>query len=290
MDKWVRIVANGTADTGSNDTTETQVGAGVSVPTWAKSAIQGVFALGDLTQTTAESVSGYARVYNDNGTIEPLYMPLPVIGASLAGAAAGQLHFPTSFPILQNVEPNDYLRLGAAFDIATTGVHLLGGYVLFSDKPVSGRIHCQKMAYTAIPDDISESSVVDIKTLAGKTSKLLGILGYAVIGGTAIAAESGDSYLRVKSDAAGWQEQQLALNHENASLGADSYQITQPVSYVYKDVWGIQDYFDGFHKRVLGMSAFPVKDIETFKFSAHNTRDVGDTMDRGFRGFLLWQE
>lgn len=290
MDKWVRIVADGTADTNSADATETQIGSGVAVPTWAKSVLQGIFALGDITMTTAEQVSGYVRVYNDNNDVEPLYFPMPVIPANLAGAAAGQMHFPVSFPIMQNVSPNDTVRMAAAFDAATTGVHTIGGYFLFSDQPVGLRLHCQKMAYTAVGDALAQSAMVDIQTITDKTSQLLGILGYGVVGGTAVAAESGDSYMRVNSVLAGWQEQRLALNHENAGLGADSYIITQPVAYIYRDQKELMDWFDGYHKRWLGMRSIAVKGKETFTFSAQNTRDPDDTMDRGFRGFLLWKE
>lgn len=290
MDKWMRIVANATADTNSNDTTETQIGSGIACPSWAKSVIAGIFELGDVTQTTAESVSGYVRVYTDNNDVDPLYYPMPVISANLAGAAAGQMHFPVSFPIMQNIGSNDTIRMAAAFDIATTGVHRLGGYFLFSSKPSPIRLHCQKMAYTEIGDALAESTSVDIQTISEKTSRLLGILGYGVIGGTGVAAYCGSSYMRVKSALAGWQEQQLALNHENACLGADSYTITMPVVYLYKDSWALMDWFDGVHKRCLGMDSYPVKGKETFSFTAQHTHDPEDTQDRGYRAFLLWQE
>ncbi|MDD1679402.1 MAG: hypothetical protein LUO93_09520, partial [Methanomicrobiales archaeon] len=133
MDKWVRIVADGTADTSSTDATEVQIGTGVTVPSWAKSVLAAQFALGDITMTTAEDIAGYFRLANDNNTIDPLNYPMPVIPANLAGAAAGQMHFPVTVPVMQKVAESDIIRMYAAFDAATTGVHLFGGYLLFSD-------------------------------------------------------------------------------------------------------------------------------------------------------------
>lgn len=291
VEQWVRIIANATADQNSSDTTETPIGTtGVKVPTWARSVVQAAFSLGTITMTTAEDVAGYFRIYDDNNNIEPLYFPMPVIPANLAGAAAGQMHTPITVPVLQPVVANEILRMAAAFDAATTGVHLFGGYFLFSDQPVGRRIHCQKMAATAIGDALAESGEVSIETLDTKTSKLLGIIAYHNQAGTSVAAEGTEPYLRVKSRLSGWQEQQLPLNIINASLGADSYAFTKPVCYLYKDVWNLKEYFDGFHHRILGLQSVNVRGKETFTFSAQNNRDVNDNIDSIFRAFLLWQE
>lgn len=292
VEQWRRFVADGTADTNSADTTETAVNtAGLTVPDWAKSIIQAVFDLGDITQTAAESISGFLRIYNDNNTIDPLYFPLPVIPANLAAAAAGQMHFPVTVPVLQNVDKNDVIRMASAFDLATTGVHVIGGHLLLSSDEVPVRIHARTMASTAIGDALAQSAKVDIETLAGKTSALLGIWGYQNVGGTMVAAESTQPYGRVESSLPGWLEQRLPLNHINACLGADSYAITKPVLYYYKEN-GIQleDYFDGFHKRILGKRPFPVTGRQAFSCSAQHTRDPDDTIDAIFRLGLIWKE
>lgn len=291
VDKWVRIVADGTADTASNDTTETQIGTGVTVPSWAHSCLAARFHLGDITMTTAEDIAGYFRLANDNNTIDPLNYPMQVIPANLAGAAAGQMFLsPITVPVMQNVEPNDIVRMYAAFDAATTGVHLFGGYLLFSSDAAPMRLHCQKMAATAIGDALAESASVDINTLAGKTGDLLGILGYVNAAGTMVAAESVDAYMRVKSAAAGWQEQRLGLNHENAGLGADTYVVTAPIAYLYADQKDLLDWFGGFEKAMLGAKSFHIGQKETFSFTAQNTRDPDNNIDAVFRGFLLWKE
>lgn len=291
VEKWVRIVANGTAATNSNDTTETEIGSGVTVPPWAKSVLQGRFTLGTITMTTQEDLAGYVRIYNANNDIEPLYFPMPVVPANLAGAAAGQMHSPVWFPVMQNVTAGDTLEMAAAFDAATTGVHVFDGYFLFSSQPVGLRIHSQKMAITAIGDALAESAEVTIKTIANKSSKLLGILGYANIGGTVVAAEGIEPYLRVKSDLEGWQEQQLPLNVLPASLGADSYIQTKPVAYLYRDAAALRDWFDGFHRPWLGVSgpALPSSPT-TFTMSAQHIRDPDNNVDANFRAFVLWQE
>lgn len=288
-EQWARIVADGTADTASNDTTEATIGSGIAVPTWAKSIIQAVFSLGTITMTTAEDVAGYFRIDNNANTIDPLNWPMPVIPANLAGAAAGQMHFPVSVPVFQNVTPNDTINIKAAFDGATTGVHLFGGYLLFSSRPAPFRLHAQKMAATAIGDGLSESSQVNIETLADKTSQLLGIWGYQNIGGTVVAADGSEPYMRVKASLPNWVEQRLPLNVENACLGADSYIVTKPVVYLYQNS-GLWDFFNGFHTRMLGFENFPVNGRQSFTFSAQHTRDVNDSADAVFRGGLIWRE
>lgn len=287
--KWKRLTALGTAGTNSSDTTETQVASGVAVPTWAKSVVQARFCVDTLTMTTAENVSGYFRLYNDNNSIDPLNFPLPVIPANLAGAAAGQMNFPITVPVFQNVESNDVIRVAAAFDIATTGVHIFDAHLLFSDEPAPYRLHAQKMAATAMSDGLTESAAVDILTLTGKTKDLLGIWGYAVSTGTVVAAEGIAPTLKVISDLKDFQQQEMPLNIENASLGIDSYIITQPVVYLAREV-GLQDLFDGFHKYMLCNRAVPVGGKQTFTMSAYHNRDVGDTIDAYFRAGLIWRE
>lgn len=289
VSQWKRIIANATAAQNSADTTVTQIGSGIVKPSWAKSVLQAIVNLGTITMTTAEDISGYFKVWDDSNIIDPLYYPLPVIPANLAGAAAGQMNFPVSVPVMQNIPDDDTVKISFAFDAATTGVHVVDGFLLFSDKQVPLRLHAQTMAATAVGDALAESAEVTIDTSSGKTSALLGIWGYSNIGGTAVAAEGTEVYARIKANLVGWQENQIALNVHNASLGNDSYSITQPVVYNYLDN-GLERFFDGFHRRILGDTLFPVSGKQTFTVSAHNARDVNDNIDSIFRIGLIWKE
>lgn len=292
MFKWKRLVALGTAGTAAADTTETQVATGFAVPSWAKSVVQAVMTVEYEALTTAENVSGYFRVYDDSNVIDPLNFPLPTIGAQLAGAEAGHLSFPVSVPVFQNVEPDNIIRVAAAFDINTTGVHKFDAALLFSDQPVSMRLHCQKSAAQQMQDDLTESTAIDVSTLANtgsqkKTSEILGMWAYAVSTGTTTAAESIHAWLKVKSNLAGFQEQEMPLNEEASSLGADAFQITMPVVFL---PYGspLRDYFDGFHKRMF--QAFPCDGKETFTLSAYHGLDPNAAADAYFRAGLIWRE
>lgn len=292
--KWKRMVSLLTAGQAAADTTETQIGTGIAVPTWAKSILQAVMTVEYEALTTAENVSGYFRVYDDSNVIDPLNFPLPTVGAQIAAAEAGHLGFPVSVPILQNVEPNNTIRVAAAFDVATTGVHKFDCALLFSDQPVGVRLHAQKSALQAMQDDLTESTAVDISTLANtgqvkKTSALLGIWAYALSTGTMTAAETTHAIMKVKSPLAGFQEQEMPLNVEPSSLGADSFCITMPVVFLPLKS-PLAELFDGFHKRCLGHSDIPVDGKETFTFSAYHGLDPNAGTDCQFRAGLIWRE
>lgn len=294
MFKWKRLVALGTAGTAAADTTETQVATGFAVPSWAKSIIQAVMTVEYEALTTAENVSGYFRVYDDSNVIDPLNFPLPTVGAQIAAAEAGHLSFPVSVPVLQNVNPENIIRVAAAFDVATTGVHKFDAALLFSDQPVGVRLHAQKSALTAMQDDLTESNTVDISTLANtgqtkKTSEILGIWGYHVSTGTMTAAESTHAIMKVKSALAGFQEQEMPLNIEPSSLGADSFCITKPVVFLPLGS-PLRELFDGFHIRSLGHKGIPVDGKETFTLSAYHGLDPNAGTDCQFRGGLIWRE
>lgn len=286
--KWKRLIALGTAGTAATDTTEVAIG-NFAVPTWAKSIIQAVMTVEYEALTTAENVSGYFRIYDDSNIIDPLNYPLPTIGAQVAAAEAGHLSFPVSVPLFQNVEPNNIIRAAAAFDVATTGVHKFDIALLFSDQPVPMRLHAQKMAATQMQDDLTESTAVDISTLTNKTSEILGFWAYAVTTGTTTAAESVHAIMKVKSALAGFQEQEMPLNEEASSLGADAFQITMPVVYLpYKSP--LNELFDGFHKRCMGNSNITCKGKETFTFSAYHGLDPNAGADAFFRAGIIWRE
>lgn len=294
MFKWKRLVALGTAATAAADTTETQVATGVAVPTWAKSVVQASFTVLYEALTTAENVSGYFRVYDDSNVIDPLNYPLPTVGAQILAATAAHLSSPVSVPIFQNVEPNNIIRVAAAFDVATTGVHKFDACLLFSDQPVPMRLHSQKCALTAMADDLTEGTIVDISTLANagavrKTSEILGFWGYAVTTGTMTAGESTHAVLKVKSNLAGFQEQELPLNLEGSAAGGDSYCYTKPVVFLpYRSP--LRELFDGFHLRCMGNSGITCDGKETFTLSAYHTLDPNAANDAQMRAGIIWRE
>lgn len=294
MFKWKRLVNVGTAGTAAADTTETQVATGIAVPTWAKSVVAARFAVLYEALTTAENVTGYFRVYDDSNVIDPLNFPMPTVGAQILAATAAHMSFPVQVPVFQNVEPNNTIRVAAAFDTATTGVHKYDAHLLFSDQPVPMRLHAQKSASTQLADDLTESATVDISTLANagnakKTSEILGFWGYADTTGTMTAAESTYATLKIKSNLAGFQEQELPLNEEGSGAGGDSYCITMPVVYLpYRSP--LNELFDGFHKLCMGNTGIQCDGKETFTFSAYHGLDPNAGNDAFFRAGIIWRE
>jgi len=229
--QWRRIPKDDGAVTNSADTTETQIGAGISIPNWARSikAVRICHTL--VTLTTDEEVAGYIRIYNDNNTLEPLFLPLPIAQCLTGALGTHQGYEPIVMPLEAGVSPNDTLRLACAYDAATTGVHTMHGYVLFSSAEPRFHIHADKSAVqTQSTTSVTPAATaVTIDTIVGKTSAIIGVWGYFVAGGGITAAQSVTGYVKIKSGATGWMEQELPLNIQPSGLGTQIQPNTKPV-------------------------------------------------------------
>lgn len=282
-----RIIKDKTAAQVSADVTETEVGSGVAVPNWAHFLLYGIVTLQTLALTSGEAVSGYVKILNDENTIEPLNMPLPVHSASVAGAVGSHLAEQVMFPILQPVTPTDIVRAKFAFDAATTGVHLVDVDLMFlSAKPTTlEKIHAQKCAFTPMGVALADGTAVDIETIAKKTRDLIGIWAYMVAAGTEVAGEGLGGHLTVESTLKDWQKQQLRLNMIGSGLGTSFVSQTKPVVYGIKE---LLDLFDGVSKRPL--PSINIGQRQAFTFTPYNDRDVGDAIVPTFRAALIWNE
>jgi len=286
--QWRRIPKDDGAVTNSADTTETQIGVGITVPSWAKSikAIRICHTL--ITLTTDEEIAGYIRIYNDNNTLEPLYLPLP-IAQCLTGALGTHIGYePIVVPLEASVTPNDTLRLACAYDAATTGVHTMHGYVLFSTLPAKFQMHAQKSAVqTQSTTSVTAAATpADIETIAGKVSGILGAWGYVVAGGGITAAQSVTGYVKIKCGALGWLEQEMPLNIQPSGLGTQITPNTKPVLMIHKSL--IEDF------PISGATILPFPEIfnletrQTFTFVGY--MDGTNTAAPTARFGLIWKE
>jgi hypothetical protein len=283
MFQWLRLPDADAAGTNTNDTTEVQIGTGVAVPTWARSIkalhVHSIL----LALTTDEDVSGYIRLANDQGTLDPLNFPLPVI-TELAGAQGGHLHLPLTLPCEHNVTPNDTLRAYAALDSASTGVHTLQAYILFSSQGARFNMKAQKSALVAGSATANTSAgAATIETIAGKTRDLLGCWYYVNITGVT-AAQTVGGYVKVASNAAGWMEQRLPTNMLGSGLGTDIPIITRPMFAVISQ---LREYMDGV-SYIPFETPFPVGGRQSFNFT--NYMDGTNTNAPQLRYGLIWRE
>lgn len=281
MFQWQRVIADGTAGTASDDTTEKEIGS-LTVPEWARSIIQALALVHTTTATTTEDISGYFRIANDQNTIDPLNFPL----TPAQMLVEGQLHpIIASYPVLNNVVKNDTVRMYAAFDSAMTVDDTFDGYVLFSSNPSPIHLHSQKCAVTQGSDDLTAGTPVTISTIAGKTRQLLGIGGYVVAKTGLLTVESLLGHVIVESDAVGWLKQDLQIGDIAGNL-TNHHPMIHPVFYVHDS---IKPYFDGQFLRKW-LEPFPVSTKMDFTFTYYNDRDPNVGVDPVMRCFLLWQE
>jgi len=287
MFQWKRLPDADADLTNSADTTETQIGAGIKVPNWARS-IKAVRILHRLvTLTTDEEVAGYLRLNNDEETIDPLYLPLPIAQCLTGALGTHHGYEPIVFPLELAVTPNDIVRAYSAYDAATTGVHTMVAYLLFSSNPARFHLHAQKSAVqTQSTSSVTKAAAVaTIATIAGKVSGLLGIWGYLVAGGGITAAQSVTGYVKILSDAAGWLEQNIPLNIQPSGLGTQISPNTKPVVAVHRDLLAEFD-LQGVTK-LPWPDIFPVSVPENFNF--YGVMDGGNTAAPTGRFGLIWR-
>lgn len=289
MFQWVRLPDKDVAGTASNDTTETQIGTGFQIPPWAKSIKQIRIAHTLLALTTNESVSGYLRLYNDNNTLEPFYMPLP-LAQTLTGAIGTHMYKPAVYPVEIPVSTSDYIRAACAYDKATTGVHTMTCYALFTDKPANFQMHAQKSSLqTMSTSDVTYPTVQTISTIAGKTSNILGFWGYHYPDGGITAGQTLTGYMAIRSNAAGWIDQRIPLNLYGSGL---STQITPPS----EPVFAVMPYYDtnlyefSGAQRLAFPQAFPVPKQSTINFDLYAVPDGTNTGAPKARFGMIWQE
>lgn len=285
MFQWARLPDADGALTASSDTTETQIGAGLRVPNWAKSiiAVKTIHTL--LALTTQEATSGYLRLNNDENTIEPYYLPLPLC-VTLTGAIGTHIIEPLVVPTEIKITPNDILRAYSAFDAATTGVHTMTAYVCFSSREARFNTHIQKSNLQTLSQSaVTRPTVQTISTISGKTSQILGAWGYAIADIT--AAESQSAYALIESNAQGWLTQRIPLNYLGSGLSTQITPITKPAFAVNKELFNEQHMISGGQVEAFP-DAFPCKTAENFNF--YGMMDGANTVAPVGRFGLIWKE
>jgi hypothetical protein len=287
MFQWARIPDLDVDLTASADTTETQIGTGIRIPNWAKSIIAVRILLRYLALTTQEEVCGYLRLNNDENTIEPLYLPLP-IAQTMTGAIGTHFADPIVMPVEIPVTPNDILRAYTALDAATTGSHTMVVYVCFSSRAARFKMHSQKSAVQTLSTaSVTRTTVQTISTIAGRTSGIIGVWGYIVAGGNITAAESCTGYVLIESNAAGWLTQRLPLNLQGSGLSTQITPFTRPVISINKDIYA--EMLDISGLTVLPFpDIFPVATAENFNF--YGMADGGNTAAPTGRYGLIFKE
>jgi len=278
--QWQRIPPNETVETATADTTETQLGTGLSIPSWANSIKAIMYSLRYAVLTTDEYVSGYLRLKDDSNLIEPFYLPLPV-ASSLAAAAGTHQAQQISLPIELPLKPEDTLRAYVALDMATTGVHEIDCNVLLSSESPAYREHTVMTAATAGATTPVASAAVTLTTLAGKCTENIGWLGY--VSDTLTAAQSPGGYFKISASIPGWIDQRLRTNDLPSGLGTDIDSITKP--FMYGEPIRVAK-SDGLLKGI--WPGFPVhgrNDFSTIYYPADTNTDAGVT-----RLFLNFKE
>ncbi len=284
MQQWKRLPAADAAGTNSNDTTEVQIGAGLGVPSWAKSirALHAKLTL--LALTSDEEVAGYIRLANDEGGLDPLNFPLP-IAQTLTGAIGTHITRPVTVPCFHSVVKHDTIRAYAAFDAGTTGVHTLQAYLLFSSKSVPFEMKAQKSAVIAASATANtEAGAATLSTIAGKTSGLLGFWAYITAAGGITVAQTPGGYVKIASDMKDWVTQRVSTNMLTSGLSTAVLGNTRPMVCAIEEVL----------KRCDGVGKLPFPDIfpvdtkQDFDFT--NYMDGTNTAAPGGRYGLLWKE
>lgn len=235
--KWSRIPANDAAETANADATETQLGTGINIPSWAKSVKAIKYQVKPMVLTTDEEVAGYVRLYNDNGTIEPLYLPLNIM-QTLTGAIGTHITEAICMPLEVEVTGNDTLRAAMALDAAVTGAHTYSAEVLFSSEKARFKLHSDRTTVQALQttSDTPAATAVSINTVSGKISAVVGAWGYMVAAGGITAGQSCLGRVKIKSAAKNWMEYELGLNLQASGLSTQIGTFTKPVIAVHKSL------------------------------------------------------
>lgn len=281
--KWMRLPDADAAGKASADTTEVEIG-NLTVPNWAKSILSMHVHLTYLRLTTDEEVAGYVRVHNDENTIDPLNFPLPVV-QTLTGAIGTHIVFPITYPAIHAVTPNDILRVSAALDAATTGVHTLQAYMLLSSKSAPFNLKAQKSAVVAASTTANTvAGAATLSTIANRTNGVLGFWNYIVAAGGITVDETVGGYITVKSSADGWQEQRIPTPQLASGLSTQITPITAPMICSVKE---LLDRFD-FVSKTPFPEIFPLTKKEDFNIT--NLMDGTNTAAPSMRYGMFWKE
>jgi hypothetical protein len=230
MEKWMRLPADDAAGTNTNDTTEVQIGTGLSVPSWAKSIKALHTHLIYLALTTKQTIAGYIRAANDENTIDPLNFPLPLVTALTGAIGTHVVENQVTIPVEASVEggKGDTLRLYAALDESSTGVHTIQGYVLFSSDAAEFEMHAEKTASTAGSATANtKGTVATLSTLANRCSRVLGFWNYVYSYPTVDQTCGG--YVSIESSVPDWQKQEIPTNTIPSGLSTQVTPFTKPV-------------------------------------------------------------
>lgn len=191
---------------------------------------------------------------------------------------------PTTYPCDHNVERNDTIRLYAGLDGATTGVHTIQGYLLFSSHPAPYNLKAQKSAVIAGSTSANtEAGSATLSTIAGRTSALLGFWNY-IIDATPTAAQTVGGYMKIASAVDGWQEQLIPTNIQASGLGTDIASDTMPLVCAIPELLAR---FSGL-SRLDWLEPFPVTTKQDFVFS--NYMDGTNTVAPLGRYGMIWRE
>lgn len=282
MLKWMRLPANHAAGTASSDTTEVQIGTGLSVPDWAQSIKSLHVHLITLAITTKESIGGYIRLADDKNTLDPLNFPLP-ISTALGTTAMNSSDDSISYPCDHDVGANDTIRAYAALDEASTGVHTIQAYLMFSSHKATFQMKSQKSAVIAASATANtEAGTATLSTIADRTAAILGFWNEFHTYPT--AAQTMGGYMKIASSAKDWQDQLIPTNMLASGLGADLEPASKPMFAVPTSL----------ASRMSGVNfvewpeEFPLKTKQDFVCT--NYMDGTNTVAPAGRYGLIWRE
>jgi len=280
---WIRLPLAEGAPTATADTTETQIGTGYTVPTWAKSVKWVSYELIYAALTTQEDCAGYLRIKDDANQIEPFYLPLPVAG-SLATAAGTHFAKGISMPVELPLTAEDTLRAYVNLDSATTGVPEIACYMLITDQSPKYREHSvMSTLQTASTTQATAAAGGTLTTLARKCKNLHAIGGYVSIGAGDTAAQTQGGYIKISSQIPGWVDQRIKTNYIPSGLGTDVDGVTKPFLCCGVDKL---PYVEGFYKSL--WPGFPVQGRNDFTIVSY--MDDTNTVAPTYRVFLYFHE
>lgn len=284
-EQWKRLPADDAAGKASADTVEVEIG-NVTIPSWANSIKALHVHLMYLALTTEEPVSGYVRLANDKNTLDPLNLPLPLVQI-LTGAIGTHIVLPITYPVHHDVTPSDILRAYAAFDAATTGIHTLQAYLLFSSDKAPYNLKSQKSAFVAASTTANTLSgtVTTLSTIVDRSKELLGFWTYFMAAAGITAAQTAGGYIHVNSDLAGWLEQRIPTNVLPSGLSTQITPLSKPVVCLPPSVLAE---FDGVSKLPFP-KPFPLGD-KKIDFKFENRMDGTNTDAPSGRYGLVWTE
>lgn len=283
MFKWLRLPDADAAGTNSNDTTEVQIGTGLTIPDWARSIRYAHTHIIYLAETTAEEVAGYFRLVNDKNTLDPLNFPLPLITQITGALGTHVVEDMVTAYCEHEITPNDVLRAYAALDAATTGVHTIQVYLGLSSQDAKINLKSQKSAVVAGSATANaESTTTTIQTIADRTKEVIGMWNYFVSDIT--AAQTMGGYVKMKSSVAGWQEQRIPTNTVPSGLSTQITPLTKPVICTLEE-W--MHKYQGYHV-LPWFDRFPTKTRQSFDFSVY--MDGTNTNAPNGRYGLMWLE